>query len=157
METSGWQRPQQQQQPPSLQELFLVSEQQRMQQQVDPCAAAKRGCPASSKGGPPRKKVVRTAAAAKNWDKIPCLICNKPYQTVAYLQKHMMAKHKICQPMIQEKCDFCGCKCASQNEIELHSEEASSHLANHTGAVAQLRQDQLRKIVREESGGRSKP
>ena len=131
--------------------------QQPEQQQQHESGAKKRGRPAaaaSSKGAPPRKKAARTA---ESWDKIPCLICNKPYQTVAYLQKHMIAKHKICQPVIQVKCNFCGCTFADQKEFELHSEEASRHLANHTGAVAQLRQDQLefsrilRKIVREES------
>jgi hypothetical protein len=144
-ETFGWHHPQQPEQ------------QQQQQQQPDESGAKKRGRPAaaaSSKGAPPRKKAARTA---ESWDKIPCLICNKPYQTVAYLQKHMLAKHKICQPVIQVKCNFCGCTFACQKEFELHSEEASRHLANHTGAVAQLRQDQLefsrilRKIVREES------
>ena len=142
-ETFGWHHPQQ-------------PEQQQQQQQPDESGAKKRGRPAAaaSEGAPPRKKAARTA---ESWDKIPCLICNKPYQTVAYLQKHMIAKHKICQPVIQVKCNFCGCTFACQKEFELHSEEASRHLANHTGAVAQLRQDQLefsrilRKIVREES------
>ena len=138
-ETFGWHHPQKPEQ----------------QQQPEESGAKKRGRPASSsKGAPPRKKAARTA---ESWDKIPCLICNKPYQTVAYLQKHMIAKHKLCQPVIQVKCNFCGCTFADQKEFELHSEEASRHLANHTGAVAQLRQDQLefsrilRKIVREES------
>ncbi len=62
---------------------------------------------------------------------------------MAYLQKHMIAKHKIYQPVIQVKCDFCGCTFADQDQFEPHSEEASRHLANHTGAVAQLIQDQL--------------
>ena len=92
-----------------------------------------------------------------DWDKIPCLLCNKPYQTVGNLQKHMVANHHICDPVCQIKCAFCGNVFSDEVQFQTHSDGSSRKLARNTGALARLQQDQvelsrvLRKIAREEA------
>lgn len=108
-----------------------------------------------------RKRPLAASATRKVrseiWDKIPCLLCNRPYKTVAYLQKHMVAKHRICQPVVQVKCEFCGSVFADQEQFQAHAESSSRELVKNTGAVALLRQDQLefsrvlRRLAREDA------
>ena len=78
-----------------------------------------------------------------DWDKYPCLICNRPYKTVAYLQKHMMAKHKICDHVVQIRCEFCGIMFSDQEQFRVHAARSRHALETLTGEVAQLRQEQL--------------
>lgn len=102
---------------------------------------------------PPRKNT-----RAEDWglEKFMCVICKKPYQTVTYLQKHMVAKHRVCEPVVQAKCDFCGCTFSEQGQFELHLEGAHAKLGAITGVVAQMQQKQadysrlLRNVARED-------
>jgi len=82
---------------------------------------------------------------AQDWGlaKFICVLCQKPYRTISNLQKHMVAKHRVCQPVVQVKCEFCGNVFADQLQFESHAEEASHELSRNTGVMAQLRQEQL--------------
>lgn len=79
----------------------------------------------------------------RDWDKYPCVLCNKPYKTVAYLQKHMVAKHRLCDPVVQIKCELCGCLFSNQSQFKIHADLARKKIDNYTGAVAAMKQEQL--------------
>ncbi len=82
---------------------------------------------------------------ALDWglERFICVLCQKPYKTMLNLQKHMVGKHCVCQPVVQVKCEFCGNFFANQLQFESHAEGASCELSRNTGVVAQLCQDQL--------------
>lgn len=82
---------------------------------------------------------------ASDWglERFICVLCQKPYKTISNLQKHMAGKHRVCQPVVQVKCEFCGNVFADQLQFESHAEGASRELSLNTGVVAQLRRDQL--------------
>jgi hypothetical protein len=84
-----------------------------------------------------------TKASDFGLEKFICVLCQRPYQTIAYLNKHMAAKHRICQPVVQVKCEFCGSTFADQDQFQMHAEGARGELSRTTGVVAQLRQDQV--------------
>ena len=98
----------------------------------------------------------RTKKRTAEWDKVPCVLCNKSYRTFAYLRKHMVAKHRVCNPVVQIRCEFCGSLFSDRDQFRYHAEHTSREIANETGVVADLRQDQLefsrtlRRLAREE-------
>ena len=104
-----------------------------------------------SKGRPPPPKK-RNA----EWDKVPCVLCNKSYRTVAYLRKHLVAKHRVCTPVVQLKCEFCGFVFSDSEQFRCHADQTAREIANETGILDDVRQEQLefsrtlRRMAREE-------
>ena len=102
-----------------------------------------RKCPPPPHSKPKRElSTVQKKASDFGLDKFICVLCQKPYKTISNLQKHMVAKHRVCQPVVQVDCEFCGNTFADQFQFEKHAREASQELTKTTG-VAQLRREQM--------------
>jgi hypothetical protein len=102
-----------------------------------------RKCPPPPHGKQKREpSTVQKKASDFGLDKFICVLCQKPYKTISNLQKHMVAKHRVCQPVVQVDCEFCGNTFADQFQFEKHAREASQEFTKTTG-VAQLRREQM--------------
>ena len=68
----------------------------------------------------------------------------------------MVAKHRVCQPVVQLKCEYCGSVFSDVEQFRVHNESTCKEIANETGVYADMRQDQLdysrkvRRLAREE-------
>ena len=111
--------------------------------------------------GRPRKisPVVKKMTKASDWglEKFLCVICKKPYQTLSNLQKHTVAKHRVCQPVIQVKCEFCGNIFADEGDFYKHVDSSHFEISRITGVVAQPHKEKvgysrsLGEVAREEA------
>jgi len=89
---------------------------------------------------PPRAKKTRVR---RNYDYLmPCLLCSKMYSSKTYLQRHMSSKHRICMPVKQMICDFCGATFADLQSFEEHKNMAEKELNEHFGDVLEIQRQQ---------------
>lgn len=49
-----------------------------------------------------------------------CLMCDKEYVYKGHLQRHISTQHRLCWPVHQLKCNFCGATFTSEEEFGRH-------------------------------------
>ena len=54
---------------------------------------------------------------------MPCIICDKVYVCRKFLQRHKVAKHRLCKPVHQLDCAHCGALFADVDSFKRHCEE----------------------------------
>ena len=64
-----------------------------------------------------------------------CLICNKEYVYEAFLTRHMVSKHRACEPIHQYKCRQCGAIFADEAGFEKHKSLFFEFLKHHIERV----------------------
>ena len=99
--------------------------------------AAPLSCPASLNDGilvdgrsivkQMRKKAKRSALAGT----FVCLICQKEYVYETFLTRHMVSKHRACEPLHQYKCRHCGAIFADEVGFEKHKSLFFDFLKHH--------------------------
>ena len=53
----------------------------------------------------------------------PCIICDKMYVCKKFLQRHKVAKHRLCKPVHQLDCEHCGAVFADVDSFTMHCNE----------------------------------
>jgi uncharacterized protein YlaI len=78
-----------------------------------------------------KKKAKRSAMAGS----FLCLICNKEYVYEAFLTRHMVSKHRACEPIHQYRCRQCGAIFADEAGFEKHKSLFFDFLRHHLERV----------------------
>jgi len=73
---------------------------------------------------------------------LPCIMCKKLYTSKVYLQRHMAVKHRLCSPVQQLACDFCGAIFADLATFEEHKQKADRQLYEYFGDVSEIQRKQ---------------
>jgi hypothetical protein len=78
-----------------------------------------------------KRKAKRSAMAGS----FVCLICNKEYVYETFLTRHMVSKHRACEPLHQYKCRHCGAIFADEAGFEKHKSLFFDFLKHHLERV----------------------
>ena len=115
--------------------------------------AAPLSCPASFNDGIPvdgrsivkqmKKKAKRSALAGT----FVCLICQKEYVYETFLTRHMVSKHRACEPLHQYKCRHCGAIFADEVGFEKHKSLFFDFLKHHIEHVRPKEEEQENEVL----------
>jgi len=78
-----------------------------------------------------KRKTKKSALAGT----FPCLICNKEYMYETFLTRHMVSKHRACEPIHQYRCRHCGAIFADETGFEKHKALFFDFLRHHLERV----------------------
>ena len=73
--------------------------------------------------GPTGELVKEFFFRQRNGREMPCIICDKVYVCKKFLQRHKVAKHRLCKPVHQLDCDHCGAVFADVGSFKRHCED----------------------------------
>lgn len=77
-----------------------------------------------------------------------CLICNKEYVYEAFLTRHMVSKHRACEPIHQYKCRHCGAIFADEAGFEKHKARFFEFLKHHLERVKPKELEQENEVTK---------
>ena len=86
---------------------------------------------AKDKMKPAKRKAKKSNAAGS----FVCLLCNKEYVYEAFLTRHMVSKHRACEPIHQYRCRQCGAIFADEAGFEKHKSLFFEFLRHHIERV----------------------
>ena len=89
-----------------------------------------------------KKKTKRSNAAGS----YVCLLCNKEYIYEAFLTRHMVSKHRACEPIHQYRCRQCGAIFADEAGFEKHKSLFFEFLRHHIERVKPKEIEQLNEV-----------
>jgi hypothetical protein len=67
----------------------------------------------------------------------PCLIYNKEYMYKTFLTRHMVSKHRACEPIHQYRSKHCGAIFADETGFEKHKSLFFDFLRHHLAGVCE--------------------
>ena len=89
-----------------------------------------------------RRKTKKSALAGT----FPCLICNKEYMYETFLTRHMVSKHRACEPIHQYRCKHCGAIFADETGFEKHKALFFDFLRHHLERVRPMELQQENEV-----------
>jgi transcription elongation factor Elf1 len=89
-----------------------------------------------------RRKTKKSALAGT----FPCLICNKEYMYETFLTRHMVSKHRACEPIHQYRCKHCGAIFADEAGFEKHKSLFFDFLRHHLERVRPMELQQENEV-----------
>ena len=90
-----------------------------------------------------KKKSKRSAMAGT----FVCLICQKEYVYESFLTRHMVSKHRACEPLHQYKCKHCGAIFADEIGFEKHKSLFFDFLKHHIEHVRPKELEQENEVI----------
>ena len=89
-----------------------------------------------------KRKTKKSALAGT----FPCLICNKEYMYETFLTRHMVSKHRACEPIHQYRCRHCGAIFADETGFEKHKALFFDFLRHHLERVRPMELQQENEV-----------
>lgn len=80
-----------------------------------------------------------------------CLICKKEYVYEAFLTRHIVSKHRACEPVHQYLCRQCGAIFADESGYEKHKAGFFEFLKHHLEHVAPKQREQENEVSQYEA------
>ena len=84
-----------------------------------------------------RKRCVKIRPIARM-----CILCHKVYVSHIYLQRHLAAKHRVCEPVHQIECEFCSAKFSDLESFYRHDAVTKKNIREQLGPIAKTVEEQ---------------
>ena len=132
---------------------LLVQAMEEVEESAESVTAAVRDLglspPRLCAGAKKRKGVAPKRRAPKSWEgregAHPCFLCHKDYRYVGHLRRHMSVEHRLCWPVNQLRCQFCGAWFSSDEAFDEHKvatdKEIKKFFENYN--VSEMKQREL--------------
>lgn len=89
-----------------------------------------------------KRKYGNAATVEKKKASFPCIVCNNAYSSEPAAQRHMAARHHICRPVHQLKCQYCGSVFDDADNFGEHRRHSEDHLKDYFARVLGMERDQ---------------
>lgn len=133
-------------------DFFVVQVMEEVDESTESVTAAVRdlglAAPDLCSGTKKRKGSAPKRRAPKSWQgregAHPCFLCQKDYKYLGHLRRHMSVEHRLCWPVNQLRCQFCGAWFSSDEAFDEHKvatdKEIKKYFENYNMSEAKQRE-----------------